>query len=128
MSLELYRVNQNMETMGQLAQQILGLVVENKKIQAEHPHDFKFHHQTNAYHNKLWHVVYACPGCGATKTEKKEPVCSSCDINLFRCDATDTEAEAERQKPEHKERFTNLPMAFRCPRCRKVHILAYNGD
>lgn len=129
MGQELWKVQDHLTRMEELARGVLNHAAAIKKIRAEHPHTFAFNYQVNAHHVRLWHVVYHCSGCGELKTEKKEPVCSRCntDTTLTRCDASDTEAEKERVQPEHQG-YDNSPIAFRCPACKKIHILRYQGD
>jgi hypothetical protein len=127
MGQELWKIQDHLNRMEAAAQVVLNHAAAIKKIRAEHPHAFAFNYQVNAHHNALWHVIYHCCGCGELKTEKKEPVCSRCDTALKRCDASDTEAEDERRRPEHQG-YDNPPLAFRCPACGKIHILRYQGD
>lgn len=129
MGQELWKINDHLTRMEALAQSILSHAAAIKKIRAEHPHTFTFNYQVNAHHERIWHVVYHCNGCGELKTEKKEPVCEIHNLTLMRCNSDDTEAEAERAKPEHHG-FSNIPLAFRCTRsdCRKIHILRHQGD
>ncbi len=127
MGQELWKINDHLKRMADLAQGILNHSDAIRKIRADHPHTFAFNYQVNAHHERIWHVVYYCNGCGELKTEKKEPVCSICDTTLKRCDASDTEAEDERKLPEYQG-YSNLPLAFRCPQCAKIHILRHQGD
>jgi len=127
MGQELWKINDHQNRMEALAQSILNHAAAIKKIRAEHPHTFVFSYQVNAHHEYMWHVVYQCNGCGELKTQRKEPVCEVCDVTLKRCDKSDTEAEAERAKPEHKG-YMNPALAFRCPKCTKIHILWHQGD
>jgi hypothetical protein len=127
MGQELWKIDDHLKRMEDLAQGVLNHADAIKKIRAAHPHTFAFNYQVNAHHDRLWHVVYHCNGCGTLKTEQKEPVCSACDSTLKLCNKADSEAEAERIKPEHQG-HQNPPLAFRCPTCRKVHILWHQGD
>ncbi len=123
----LFQVLDHAAKMEQFARGILSHAADIKKIQAEHAHIWSFSFQINAHHERLWHVHYQCNGCGVHRREDKEPVCEACDTPLVRCSAEDTEAEAERQKPEYGGRM-NIPLAFRCPKDQKIHILWHRGD
>jgi hypothetical protein len=126
MALTAYKIQEHVLQMEKLAQSILHHTSKIKQLQAECPHPiWRFHFQVNAFHNKLWNVLYKCDECSLVKTEKKPPVCEVCNISLV-LDAGE-EAEAERVKPEHQG-YLNSPIAFRCPKCRKIHILRYEGD
>lgn len=104
-----------------------GLMVARGCLQGLCSHTWKFKKQWNAYHEYFWIVQYECTTCEAERKDRKIPVCETCDCSLVRCGPEDGPAEKERCKPEHQG-FMNLPLAFRCPQCRTIHILRHQGD
>lgn len=104
-----------------------GLMVVRGCLQGLCSHTWKFQKQWNAYHEHFWIVQYPCTECDAERKERKIPVCEVCDCAVVRCGPEDVKAEEERCKPEHQG-FMNRPLAFRCPQCRKIHILRHQGD
>ena len=127
--------------MGQIAFEIQrarhDIVVASAKIatalkdiqeqQASCSHCWRFNRQVNAYHVEEWHVTYKCCECDSEKTERKKPVCETCDLPLVRAKPGDTKAERERKKKKYRGHM-NPPIAFRCPKCRTIHILWHEGD
>lgn len=98
------------------------------KLQASCEHVWRFVEQFNDHHEHFWNVTYKCVECDVSKTDRRTPpVCEDCDSALIRANNDDKDAESERQKPEHKG-FMNPPLAFRCPKCKKIHILWHLGD
>lgn len=98
-----------------------------QKLQASCEHMWRFVDQVNACHEHHWNVSYKCVECDSTRSCQGLPVCEICDISLVRAKKGDRQAERERKKPEHQGRAF-LPLAFRCPKCEKIHILWHNGD
>ncbi len=98
------------------------------KLQASCDHDWRFKSQKNACHEHLWDVTYRCRECELTAVERKPPVCEKCLCKLARAKKSDRQAteEAKRQGPD--ELLGNPPLAFRCPECKKIHILWHDGD
>lgn len=91
-------------------------------------HNFRFHSQTNAYHEHLWNVTYQCSECELTTTTKIPPVCEACLVTLVRAKKGDRQAAREAKNKEGDDHLGNPPLAFRCPKCKKIHILWHEGD
>ena len=98
------------------------------QLQQSCPHPvWRFVYQVNAYHNLHWRVHYCCNECDSSKVETKKPVCEICDVTLVRAVPGDEEAHQEKMKPENQGNW-NPPIAFRCPSCKKIHVLFVLGD
>lgn len=102
-----------------------GLVIN--ELQKACKHEFQFRRQGNACHEHLWNVTYRCIECGLMATTKTKPICEKCLCDLVHTKKNDWTAERERKKPKYQGRM-NPPLAFRCPKCRKIHILWHEGD
>lgn len=127
MGQKLYEIQERMNQMEGFARGILKAAAEIKEIRAECMHCWNFSFQTNDYHEHIWNVVYQCNECGEQRNKKKKPVCEACDSTLKRAGKNDTEAQKERKKEKYQG-HDNPPIAFRCPQCKKIHILWTRGD
>ena len=101
-------------------------------LQKSCEHTWVFDRQVNDHHEHNWNVTYRCPECATERTDKRRPpVCEACDVSLVRAERSDAEAEAERKKKDNDKSYAihlNPPLAFRCPKCTKIHILWHRGD
>jgi hypothetical protein len=97
------------------------------ELQKACEHAWGFHSQINACHEHLWNVTYQCTECGLTKKEKTRPICEKCLVTLIRAKKSDFRAVSEAKKNK-RDSLGNPPLAFRCPKCKKIHILWHEGD
>lgn len=104
---------------------IQGVMINELQKACEHV--WGFHSQTNACHENLWNVNYQCAECESIVTKKMRPICEKCLRTLVRAAKNDRQATSEAKKKE-PDSLGNPPLAFRCPKCQKIHILWHEGD
>jgi len=97
------------------------------KLQKACEHVWGFHSQVNACHEQFWNVTYQCTECELMATTKTKPVCEKCLSSLVRATKDDRQATSEAKKHQRND-LGNPPLAFRCPKCKKIHILWHEGD
>lgn len=108
--------------------EIARCLAEIAQLQNSCSHTWRFNRQVNAHHERNWNITYKCTECDVERVdENRPPVCEICDVALVRTTKDDHEAEDERKKDQYKGHY-NPPVAFRCPECKKIHILWHLGD
>ena len=99
-----------------------------EELQTLCKHNWRFNRQVNNFHVHNWNVTYKCTECETERTDgNRPPVCEVCDISLVLAKKGDKEAEKERKKKKYQGNY-NPPIAFRCPKCKKINILWHEGD
>lgn len=111
----------------QATREIMDCGVALKEIRDSCNHVWRFEGQINAYHEHEWNVTLQCTECNLKTTERKLPVCEKCLHSLVRAKKTDRQAIAAAKKRNHND-LGNPPLAFRCPKCKKIHVLWHEGD
>lgn len=107
--------------------EIMNQAVVINELRKACKHSFQFHSQVNAYHEYLWNVTYQCIECELMVTTKKHPVCEKCLCELVRVVKNNQQASIMIKKSKRND-LGNPPLAFRCPKCKKIHILWHEGD
>jgi len=123
-----YHIQDNRRRVELASGEIAKCLAEIAKLQKSCEHSWRFNRQVNNYHERNWNITYKCIECDSERTDQnRPPVCEVCDTALVRAKKGDQEAEQERKKDKYKGRY-NSPIAFRCPKCKKIHILWHLGD